>query len=181
MLKKEPRTPPSPFAEGVEAVWLERDVLDRVALLKRTRWGDVFTHMEYEVLSERMTAWELPEQTLLFHEGDPATFMAFVVHGGVEVARGPNPFTQAVLARLLSGETFGEMAMIDPAPRSATVYTSQRSKLLVLDKSAFDELSRDEPLIAFKLVRRLALALTRRLRMTSSELIAVLTDDQVLD
>jgi CRP-like cAMP-binding protein len=67
---------------------------------------------------------------------------------------------EIVLSTLAAGDHFGEMALLDEAPRSATVTAVERSDLAVLTREAFFELLKGN----FALFRALLASYSRRLR-----------------
>jgi CRP/FNR family cyclic AMP-dependent transcriptional regulator len=67
---------------------------------------------------------------------------------------------EVVLSTLSAGDHFGEMALLDDAPRSATVTAAERSELAVVTREAFFELLKGN----FILIRALLSTFSRRLR-----------------
>jgi len=67
---------------------------------------------------------------------------------------------EIVLSTLAAGDHFGEMALLDDAPRSATVTAVEKSELAVLTRDAFFDLLKGN----FVLLRGLLAAYSRRLR-----------------
>jgi len=61
-----------------------------------------------------------------------------------------------LVARFGPGDFFGEMALLDQAPRTATIVADEPMELLVLDAREFDSLIDDAPSIARKLLKALA-------------------------
>ncbi len=74
------------------------------------------------------------------------------------------------LGELGAGHWFGEMAMIDPAPATATVRAADESTLLALDHERFLRLRRKHPDISSVLLLTLCNRLTSRLRETLQHL-----------
>src|SRR5436309_11933065 len=58
--------------------------------------------------------------------------------------------------RLAAGDSFGEMALLDDAPRSATVEAQDEVFVMLLSRSAFSKMLATEPKIAIALLRTLA-------------------------
>lgn len=77
----------------------------------------------------------------VFHQGDPGDALFVVASGSVKVVlpsdEGAEPAIVAVLGR---GEFFGELAILDGAPHSATIVAVERTETLVLHRDAFLEL-----------------------------------------
>ncbi len=73
---------------------------------------------------------------VIFHQGEPGQCAYFIRSGAVEVVQGAGA-DQKVIATLSSGQYFGEMALINNAPRNATVRAASKSTLAVLGKQNF--------------------------------------------
>jgi CRP/FNR family cyclic AMP-dependent transcriptional regulator len=98
--------------------------------------------------------------TVLFREGEPGDFM-YVVHAGeVEIRRKVGDH-ERVLAVLPAGEFFGEMALINQRPRSATAVVRRPSRLLVIEPRTFEAMIRGKTEIAVRMIRTLAGRLER--------------------
>jgi CRP-like cAMP-binding protein len=68
------------------------------------------------------------------------------------------------VAALTNGQIFGEMAFLDPSPRTAMAVANQASIVLVIQRSAFNELVQREPHLGMVVMKNIALELTNRLR-----------------
>lgn len=76
---------------------------------------------------------------VVFREGDPGKGLFIVLAGAVAITRS-GPQGERELVRLGPGEVFGELALIDDLPRSATARVVERARLLILYRSHFDAL-----------------------------------------
>ena len=100
------------------------------------------------------------EETI-FHQGDPGDALYIVASGRVKVViPSPDSAEPAILATLEPGAFFGELAMLDGRPHSASVVAVEPTETLVLGRADFDRLFDREPSIR----RSLVLALTGELR-----------------
>ena len=96
-----------------------------------------------------------PAGTVLFREGDPG-FDMFVIHSGrVQLSRRLRQ-QETVIATLPPGEFFGEMAIVNNRPRSATATVLDDAVLLVIDQRTFEAMIRGNAEIAVRLIRKLA-------------------------
>jgi len=93
--------------------------------------------------------------TVLFEEGQPGDFMYVVQQGEVEIRRRVGG-VQRVLAVLAPGEFFGEMAILNDRPRSATAVVRTPASLLVIEGPTFEAMLRARPEIAMRIIRSLA-------------------------
>lgn len=93
--------------------------------------------------------------TVLFREGDRGEEMYVLQSGQVQVSmkvRG----VEKVLSTLQPGEFFGEMAILNGKPRSATAVVSEDAKLLVIDSKTFEAMIRGNAEIALRMIKKLA-------------------------
>ena len=91
----------------------------------------------------------------VFEEGDPGRALFVVVEGEVEITRA-TPQGPYVLNTLGPGLAFGELALIDDFPRSATARAATSTRLLILYKSDFDALMEGNARIAVVMMRNLS-------------------------
>lgn len=92
---------------------------------------------------------------VLFEEGQPGDFMYVVQSGEIEIRRTVGE-SERVLAVLPAGEFFGEMAILNGRPRSATAVVRTDARLLVIEGKTFDAMLRARPEIALRMIKALA-------------------------
>src|SRR5262245_28101970 len=100
-------------------------------------------------------ARDFPAGTVLFEEGQPGDYMYVVQSGEVEIRRQVGE-TERVLAVLPAGEFFGEMAILNARPRSATAVVRTDARLLVIEGKTFEAMLRARPEIAMRMIKALA-------------------------
>jgi CRP/FNR family cyclic AMP-dependent transcriptional regulator len=93
---------------------------------------------------------------VIFKEGDPGETMYAVLEGRVEVAVGGN-----VVETVEEGGIFGEMALIDAGPRSATAVAATAAKLVTVDRKQFTFLVQEHPTFALQVMKIMAERLRR--------------------
>lgn len=92
---------------------------------------------------------------LIFREGEIGDKIYFVLSGIVEIFIRQNQLKRS-LCSLSAGEAFGEMAILNNLPRTASVVAETEAKLLVLERKLFFNLMEKYPILALKLVRLMA-------------------------
>ena len=100
-------------------------------------------------------ARDFPAGAVLFEEGQPGDYMYVVQSGEVEIRRQVGE-TERVLAVLPAGEFFGEMAILNGRPRSATAVVRTAGRLLVIEGRTFEAMLRARPEIALRIIKSLA-------------------------
>lgn len=107
---------------------------------------------------------------VVFHEGDPGDTVHLIDKGRVAL-RVTTPLGDTVTLRILGvGALFGELAVIAPAPRNATVVALERTETLTLHRDHFDELRRQHPGVDRVLID----ALIAEVRRLSAQLLEAL-------
>ncbi|WP_072370917.1 cyclic nucleotide-binding domain-containing protein [Hyphomicrobium sp. NDB2Meth4] len=92
----------------------------------------------------------------IFVEGDEGCTMYVVRTGSVSIMS-----SGEVLETVRPGETFGELSLIDGAPRGATAIAREPTELAVIGEAAFNYLIERTPSFALSLMRRLSKRLRR--------------------
>ena len=99
----------------------------------------------------------------IFAEGDKGDGAYFILEGRVKVVALSPGFNEILLGELGEGEIFGEMALIDEKPRSASLVTLTPCKVGFISKTAFNEFIGSRTELAFRLMGFICLSLFRRI------------------
>jgi CRP-like cAMP-binding protein len=91
-------------------------------------------------------------KTRIVSAGDPGDAFYVLLVGRAEVQRGRG----RPKVEIGPGAYFGEMALLDGAPRSATVVAKSETTCLMLARKQFEKVLKDEPAVAYALLRTLA-------------------------
>jgi CRP/FNR family cyclic AMP-dependent transcriptional regulator len=105
----------------------------------------------------------------VFHVGDPGDALFIVMAGSIKITLPADTGEEAILATLRPGDFFGELALLDGAPRSATAVAIEPTETYVLAREGFRELIASEPQMREALLATLA-AEVRRLTNHVEEL-----------
>ncbi|MGH2406868.1 MAG: Crp/Fnr family transcriptional regulator [Candidatus Limnocylindrales bacterium] len=98
----------------------------------------------------------------IFHEGDPGDSLYIVESGSVKIVLlSPESEEGAIIATLSRGDFFGELALLDGAPHSATAVAMEATDALVLKRDRFEDLVETEPLLRRALFAGLVTELRR--------------------
>ncbi len=95
------------------------------------------------------------EEETICSEGDDGAQCFFIKSGKVKIVQARDNGADVVLTELGVGEIFGEMALVNTRPRSASVIALERTELYVLNKDNFAVMIEQKPGFALKLVQTL--------------------------
>jgi F420-non-reducing hydrogenase small subunit len=113
---------------------------------------------------------------VIFRQGEPGHTMYIVQSGAVEVSRGDGG-REIVLGVLEKGDFFGEMALLSPDVRSATVTATRPTRLLALTRSSLTERVRHDPGVGLCLLK----GLIAKLQQARRKILAAVEEDKPLD
>ena len=113
-------------------LWFEEEhVTDPASALASNPNFSSLTNEQAGRLIARAIRRDFKAGTTLMREGDDGTSMIVLAEGSISVQRGDK-----VIATLSPGQTLGEMALLDPAPRSATAVASSDGACWELERTA---------------------------------------------
>lgn len=112
-------------------------------------------HGELEKLAARLTVEQHRTGSVIIKEGSSGAAAYFIVSGSCEVRREGRRGSKRI-GVLKRGDCFGELSIINPAPRSATIVALENMDLLVLSEQDFRDALRSNRSMSLQLVRALA-------------------------
>jgi len=134
-------------------------ILERILLLREIPIFADLPPEDLKLVAEIAHEEWYPQNTDIFHQGDEGNMMFVIVEGRLRVLKSMNGVEQE-LAQRGPGEFFGEMAIIESAPRSATLCTQTDVRVLAIDGEMFKRILRERTDVSFAVLR----SISRRLR-----------------
>ena len=132
---------------------------------------DALSDDEVELIFTLVSYGALHEGDRIFKEGDPGNQCYFMLSGAVEVTKRLGEGEETLLATLKAGDLFGEIALIDRKPRSASCRVARGgAELLSLSTDSFERLFSAQSSFAYKVLDRVVIDLSKRLRGATAEL-----------
>lgn len=137
--------------------------LEASSLLAGLRPADV------ERVRTHLERCELGAGEVLFREGEPGDRLYVLTKGAVTILAGHDLRAQR-LVTMAPGVPFGEMAMLDRVPRSATAVADEPSTVYCLTAAGLEAIRAGDPELGVRLVANLARQLSNRLRLLTDAL-----------
>ncbi len=134
--------------------------MDKAKLLSGSSLFCELSTTELETLAKHAHIRLFVSKQIIIEQGSRGDEMYAVIHGRLKVTRSNNDGREINLAILEGGEVFGELAMLDGAPRNASVEALEDGELLVLQRSTVDQYLAHHPHV----MRSLITTLCERLR-----------------
>jgi CRP-like cAMP-binding protein len=142
------------------------DTSDRIALLRNVRVFAGLSEEDLSAIAEVSVSRRYEAGEVVFREGDGGDTCYIVRSGLARAVRQHSDGRSITLSHFAAGDIFGELAMFDEEPRSATVDVIEEVEVVAIPGRDMQRLMREHPEIAVKLIA----ALAQRLRATNERL-----------
>ena len=152
---------------GDEHPPMEGDLVQRLELLQLVPLFRDLSVDDLVALSRALQPVHLSPGMVVIREGDPGNALYLIREGEVSVIKHAGRKQEHLLARLGRGEFIGEMALIDHAPRSASVRAESEADLFSLEGARFTRLMERRPTLPLTVCR----VLVQRINELESRLI----------
>jgi len=108
---------------------------------------------------------------IIFETGQPGAAMFIIKEGEIKIVKKIDSGDYIDLAILKNGEFFGELALLDNSPRSATALVNCPTKTIAIFREDLNNLLESHPELGGKIMKRLAIITGLRLKATNGQLI----------
>lgn len=141
---------------------------EAAAKMEALRKISLFRHLSYKeqsaILSIAMTR-SYPAGREIVVEGQEGNELFVILRGRIVIEKDGQAVTE-----LRGGHHFGEMGLIDSAPRSATIRAKDPTRVMIIERGDLMTLMRKDPVLAVKLLWSFVQVISERLRLTTREL-----------
>ena len=117
--------------------------VDQAEAIERLRACPLFAPCPDPVLAElgsRLRHRHFRRNEVVFHQGDPGDALHIITGGSVKIVLPSPEGEEAIIATLHAGDFFGELALLDGEPRSATATAIEPTETMTLPRDVFREL-----------------------------------------
>ncbi len=135
----------------------------RLLRLKDSALFDSLTPLELKIIDGLMHERRYLADEIIFDEGEEGQALYLVMSGRVIISRQFGSGRE-IVAELSAGSFFGDLALLDNAPRNAQTRALDNCELAVFFRADFMGLMETDPVIGYKISLALARHVGRRLR-----------------
>ena len=154
----------NPFKKNSSNIENDIDFISTVPIF------DTLTRRQKYRLYSSMHVRHYKESEIVFRQDDPGVGLYIVRDGQVDVYNEYSDMTRKKIAELSKGEVFGEIALLNDCPRSATAVAFTETVLLAFFRTDFLNLMDSDPKLGVRLVYRLAKIMAERLRIINEDI-----------
>jgi CRP-like cAMP-binding protein len=140
--------------------------MDELELLRSVPIFSELTEADFQSLAKVANRRRYPKDSVVFFENEQGDFFFMILDGRIKVTILGDDGREVILSLLGSGDFFGEMALLDNEPRSATAIAVEDSELLSLHRNDFQNVLTDNRSITVGLIK----VLTARLRRANHQI-----------
>ena len=138
----------------------DQELLRTVPIFSELTDGDITS------LSRLASRRRYPKDTVVFFENEEGDSFFMILEGRIKVTILGDDGREVILSMLGAGDFFGEMALLDNEPRSATAIAVEETELLSLHRTDFQTVLTDNRSITVALIK----VLTSRLRRANHQI-----------
>jgi CRP-like cAMP-binding protein len=164
-----PKVPPfsQPFVEGSESNTIDKISKEDLATIP---CFSQLSDMEREKVASVTTKKQFSKDDLVFNKNDSGGQLFFVHQGEVKISRVIREHQAQTLSVVKPGDFFGVVSFIDGKERSVSAVCNADSVVFIIDKTGFDELSRQDPATGLKILKIFSPIICSYLRKTNSKI-----------
>lgn len=147
-----------------------RNSISENAFIKRIPLLKTLTNRELYRIQDIMHERSYEPGEFIFHINQPGAAIFFIQQGEVRIfipaesLEGEKEKKDIEIAVLKQGDFFGELALLDSSPRSASVMAKTQTETMAIFRGDFEELLIKDPVISSKINRQLAIMIGHRLK-----------------
>ncbi|MCB1827446.1 MAG: cyclic nucleotide-binding domain-containing protein, partial [Coxiellaceae bacterium] len=127
----------------------EMELVSTMLVMRKISLFESLTSEAIQVIAENVVKRDVSEGETLFNEGDIADGLYVLSQGEVVIKR-----ADKTIASYQAPDFFGELALLDNAPRAGTAVALSDAQLFVLDKAAFNHITDEWPEILREIIRK---------------------------
>jgi HEAT repeat protein len=149
--------------------------LERILLLREVPMFSKLSPEDLEQVAEIANEQLYSARAIICRDGEPGNTLFIIVDGWVDVIKEKDN-EETVIARRDAGQFVGEMAILESAPRSATLRAKTPVRMLVIEGEAFNTILIDRPEVALTVLRHMS----TRVRELNDRVSSVLSNDKAI-
>jgi CRP/FNR family transcriptional regulator len=133
-------------------------------LLRNVTLFKELSDAELKKVSAIIREASFPKGAMIYEEGSPEQGLHIIDKGKVRVTRKTKDGGRQILAILKADNFFGELSLLDGRSHSASIETLEQTKVFIIKKEDMDKFLKQNPDIAYKIVRDISIAISELLR-----------------
>jgi len=145
-------------------------------LISRSGFFTGLSYTEIGILAKWTSAYSFPVGSFILEEGKGENCLCILIDGEIDIYKKAEPEKHLKIATIKKDETIGEMGVIDGQPFSASAIASQDSIVIILSREDFDNLIDQHEKLGIKLLRKIGITISSRLRNTTGRLADLLAN-----
>ncbi|RME06824.1 MAG: cyclic nucleotide-binding domain-containing protein [Deltaproteobacteria bacterium] len=152
-----------------------KDAMDSIDYLRDSLLFEELTEEELARVAAIGRERTFEKDTEIIREDDMGDSLFLILDGSVRVYKTELSKEEEVINTLYVGDHFGEIALIDHQPRSATVVANETCRMLEIKRDDFQRLLETDDALALKIYRAFVQALCQRIRETTESFVFLKT------
>ncbi len=139
-------------------------------ILEKTKWASEFSWDHIRKICNYIHPVSAKKGAIIFKEGAREESLGIIVKGSVHILKQSDNEVKRI-ATLKNSMTFGEMALLDGEPRSATGVAAEDTIIFFISKKSLLDMSEDHPKLGLQILWKISKLMSQHLRSTTGMLV----------
>lgn len=139
-------------------------------ILEKTKWASEFSWSDIRKICHYIYPVKAQKGAVVFKEGAKEQSLGIIVKGSIDILKQSDNDVKKITS-LKKSQTFGEMALLDGEPRSASGVAREDTIIFFISKESLLELSSDHPKLGFQILWKISKMISQHLRKTTGKLV----------
>ncbi|MDA8238878.1 MAG: cyclic nucleotide-binding domain-containing protein [Nitrospiraceae bacterium] len=143
-------------------------------LLKQQVLLEDLNTQELTRMSKAIRRLHMKKGEAIFKEKEDTKGLYLIHSGKVEISKVTTDGWKQTLAAFTKGHFFGELSILEKRKHEASAFAVEDTEILLLGKEDFEKMEKDDPALAFKIMKKIALVMCKNLRRMNDKFLNAL-------
>ena len=145
-----------------------------IKLLKQQVLLEDLDSQEMARISKVIQKLHFKKGDLVFREKEDTKGLYLIHSGKVEISKVTSDGWKQTLAAFAKGHFFGELSILERRKHEASAVAVENTDILLLSKVDFEKMEKEDPELAFKVMKKIALVMCKNLRRMNEKFLNAL-------
>ncbi len=143
-------------------------------ILKQQVLLEDLSTQELSRMSKAIRKLNVKKGEAIFKEKEETKGLYLIHSGKIEISKVTTDGWKQTLAAFSKGHFFGELSILEKRKHEASALATEDTEILLLGKEDFEKMEKDDPELAFKIMKKIALVMCKNLRRMNDKFLNAL-------
>lgn len=143
-------------------------------ILKKQILLEDLDNQELTKISKIIHKLKFKKGEYIFREKEETKGLYLIAAGKIEISKVTSDGWKQILAGFSTGHFFGELSILEKRLHEASAIATENTEILLISKEGFEKMEKEESVIAFKIMKKIALVMCKNLRRMNDKFLNAL-------